>query len=382
MHYIGWETNSWSEYGLNQPRLCSSENSHQVLVVWAKRHSKSTFSNTDRFWSPGQVEMTASFCETRYWKQSVLASLASNQSVLHDEHGDSIQPLGAPETLDASEFNTTAFESFMSGGQPPEMSDGADANLYLYRVNEDRHFKGVGLQRTISNMLGFALGGNVTDLSAYKDPERLTETFEAMHQLMFSLTVGRMNSLDARPDLYVAGATNVPRYGITVSRRFAIAVESLLLVVAILDLCLLWTCRRGHSKLTSDPVSIREVANLAKQSSLLRAVLSGIDTENDDELRQAFQKYYFCLRIVGDGGHNQVDIVDSQNAEGPDTDRHCSRLYKPAVPIAMAPLSGLVFVLALIAALSYLAYLKVIERRFQGKERLATGASRVNLISH
>ncbi|KAK7954548.1 hypothetical protein PG988_015242 [Apiospora saccharicola] len=344
MHYIGWETNSWSEYGLNQPRLCSSENSHQILVVWAKRYSKYTFSNTDRYWSPGQVEMTASFCETRYWKQRVLASLSSDQSVLHDE------PLGPPETLGISEFNTTAFESFMSGGQPPDPSDGAGS-----RTAED-----------YIEHAGFRFGGNVTDLSVYSDPERLTKTFEAMHQRMFSLTVGRMNSLDARPDLYVAGTAIVPRYGITVSRRFAIAVESLLLVVAILNVCLLWTCRRGHSKLTSDPVSIREVANLAKQSNLLRAVLSGIDAESDDELRTALQKYWFCLRVVGDEGHNQVDIVDSQNVEGPDTDRHCSRLYKPAVPMVMAPLSGVVFVLVLIAALSYLAFLKVIERRSKG----------------
>ncbi|KAK8065368.1 hypothetical protein PG997_012115 [Apiospora hydei] len=345
MHYIGWETNSWSEYGLNQPELCSEENLHQILAVWAKRNSLPTFSNTTKEWSPGEVEMTAYFCETQYWKQPVLASLHSNQSVLRGEHGDSIQPLGAIETLNTDEFNTTAFEMFMSGGQPPSMEQDpqAEGSAFLYRVNEDRRFKGIGLQRTISNMLGFALGTDFTNLAVYKDPERLTKTFESMHQLMFSLTVGRINSLETSPDMdNVSGTTKVSRYGVTVSRRFSIVVEILLLFVALLNIGLLWSCQRGHSKLLSDPVSIREVANLIKQSDKLKTVLSGVDAESDDEFRYALHKYDFYLRVDENGNEIQLDMVDSQPTPELNNDHHRSRLYTPDVPIAMKPLSGFI----------------------------------------
>ncbi|KAK8001470.1 hypothetical protein PG991_013692 [Apiospora marii] len=368
MHYIGWDTSSWSEYGLNQPELCSAENSHQILGVWAKRNSLPTFSNKTKEWSPGEVEMTASFCETRYWKQPVLVSLYANQSVLQGEHDDSIQQLGPAETPNTNEFNTSAFETFMSRGEPPSMEQDpqAEGSAFIYRVNDDRRFKGIGLQRTISNMLGFALGPGVADLGVYRDPERLAKTFEAMHQLMFSLTLGRINSLETSPNTDdVTGAARVSRYGITVSRRFSIAVESLLVIVALLNLCLLWSCHHGQCELVSDPVSIREVANMIKQSDKLRTVLSGIDTESDAEFRYALRKYDFCLRVVGDGKQVQLDMVDSQTISEINNGQR-SHLYTPDVPVAMKPLSGCLFVSVLIAAISYLSYLKVIEQRFQG----------------
>ncbi|KAK8856242.1 hypothetical protein PGQ11_012154 [Apiospora arundinis] len=367
MYYIGWDTNSWSEYGLkNQPHICPSENSHQVLLVWAK-------GNTSTRQSGGQMEWTASFCETRYWKQPVLVSLSSNESVLHDEHIDSIQPLGTAEILDDRDFNITAFERFLSIGEPPDMEEDTgkniqkDEHIYLYRVNSDRRFKGIGLQHTISNMLGFALGDNVADLSVYKNPERLTKTFEAMHQLLFSLAVSRINSLETSPNMFgVTGIAKVSRYGITVSRRFAIAVESLLLVVAVLTICLLLSCRRYHNKLLSDPDSIRTVAGLAKQSSVLRKELSEIGARSHDEIRKTLNKQQFCLRVVEGGKEVQLDIINPRHSTEENSDPHHSPLYTPDVPSAMQPLSGLVFALILVAALSYLAYLKVIERRSQG----------------
>ncbi|KAK8058289.1 hypothetical protein PG994_008737 [Apiospora phragmitis] len=206
MHYIGWETNSWSEYGLNLAGLCPEENSHQVLLVWARRYSQTTYDHITGE-GPGEVEITASFGEPRYWKQQVLVSMSSNQSVLQTEHGDSIQPLGTAERLD-SEFNKTAFESFLGGGQPPDMGDGGDEYSVTYRVSDDRHFMGIGLQHTLSNVI-----------------EPLKSTFEAMHQVMFSITVARINSLEASPDMDNAtgivellnGALGASRYQWTAS---------------------------------------------------------------------------------------------------------------------------------------------------------------------
>ncbi|KAK7911333.1 hypothetical protein PG985_013814 [Apiospora marii] len=365
MHYIGWQTNSWSEYGLNLAGLCPKDNMHQVLLVWGRRYTQTSYANISGE-GPGEVEITASFCEPRYWKQRVQVSLSSNQSVLQTEHGDSIQPLGAVERLD-SEFNKTAFEAFLSGGQPPDLSDGADGTNFLYRVSRDRHFMGIGLQQTLSNVIGFALGRDVKDLSVYKNPERLTKTFEAMHQVMFSLAVSRINTLEDNPDIeYATGLIDVSRYGVIVSRRFSIAVESLLLAVALLGVGLWWSCRRVENRLLSDPDSIKGVANLAKQSSALRTVLSRVAAEKDDGFRHALQKHHFYLQHVKDRGEVQIDMVDSPSALEIHHSHHCSRLYTPEIPVAMNPLSGLAFVLVLVAALSYLAYLKVIERRSQG----------------
>lgn len=373
MHYIGWETNSWSEYGLNLSGLCPEENSHQVLLVWARRYSQTSYANITGE-GPGEVDITASFCEPRYWKQQVIVSLSSNQSVIHAEHGDAMRPVGAAERLD-SEFNTTAFEAFLSGGQPPDMGDGGDEYSVLYRVSSDRHFMGIGLQRTLSNVIGFALGRNATDLSIYKDPERLEKTFEAMHQSMFSLAVNRINTLEDKPDMDNAtGVVEASRYGIVVSRRFAIAVESLLVFVAIMNLGLLWACICGNNRLFSDPDSIKGVASLAKQSSALRTLLSGTDTETDDGLRRALHKRHFYLRDAGGGGEVQIDMVDTQNTPEVNSNHSCSRLYTPTVPATMRPLSGLAFLTVLVAAMSYLTYLKVIELRFQGEYRTQSSA--------
>jgi len=188
---------------------------------------------------------------------------------------------------------------------------------------------------------------------------------------MFSLAVARVNSLEASPDTDdVTGVVKVPRYGITVSRRFAIAIESLLVAVALLNLLLLWSCRSGSNKLSFDPDSIKGVASLAKQSSTLRTVLSGIDAENDADFRHALHKHRFYLRDRGDGGEVQIDMNDVPNALQVDNGHTFSRLYTPDIPATMKPLSGLAFVLVLLAAMSYLTYLKVIERRSQGEEQL------------
>ncbi|KAK7967725.1 uncharacterized protein PG986_002002 [Apiospora aurea] len=338
MHYIGWQTNSWSEYGLNLAGLCPEENKHQVLLVWARRYSQTSYANISGE-GPGQVEITASFCEPRYWKQQVQVSMSSNQSVLQAEHGDSVRPLGPAERLD-SEFNTTAFESFLSGGQPPDMPDGGDGSSFLYRVSRDRHFMGIGLQQTLSNVIGFALGSNVTDLMVYKDPKRLTKTFEAMHQAMFSLAVARINSLETSPIInYATGVIDVSRYGIAVSRRFSIAVESLLLAVALLNIGMWWSCRSARNKLLSDPDSIKGVASLVKQNRALRTVLSRVDAESDDGFRHALQKHHFYLQDVRDRGEVQIDMIDSPSALEVNHSHHCSRLYKPDIPATMNPLS-------------------------------------------
>ncbi|KAK8135802.1 hypothetical protein PG984_003742 [Apiospora sp. TS-2023a] len=337
MHYIGWQTNSWSEFGLNLAGLCPEENSHQVLLVWARRYSQTSYANITGE-GPGEVDITASFCEPQYWKQQVQVSLSANQSVLQAEDGDSIQPLGAAERLD-SEFNTTAFESFLSGGQPPDMGDGGDEYTVLYRVSSDRHFMGIGLQRTLANMIGFALGNDVTDLSVYKDPKRLTKTFEAMHQSMFSLAVSRINTLENRPDMNnVTGVVDASRYGITVSRRFAIAVEGLLLLVAILNLGLLWACICGNNRLFSDPDSIRGVASLAKQSNALRTILSGTDSESDDGLRRALHKRHFYLRDAGDGEEVQIDMIDIPSLPLPMDSQLALEILENYVPIVFATL--------------------------------------------
>ncbi|KAK8111887.1 uncharacterized protein PG998_008344 [Apiospora kogelbergensis] len=367
MHYIGWQTNSWSEYGLNQTGHCSEENRHQVLVIWARRYSPSSFiypNASERH--PGNVDITASFCEPRYWKQPVLVSLSSNQSVLHAEHNGSMQPLGAAERLD-HEFNTTAFESFLSGAQPPDMPDGGEGSSFIYRVSSDRHFMGIGLQRTLANVIGFALGKHTIDLSVYKDAELLKSTFEAMHQTLFSLTVARINSLEASPGTNnVTGIATVPRYGITVSRRFAIAVESLLLAVALLNLGLLWSCRSGNTKLLFDPDSIKGLASLVRRSNALKMVMSETDAESYDGLRHALYRRRFYLRDEGDAREVQIDIMDLPNAPQVNNNHSSSHLYTPDIPATMKPLSGLAFVLVLVAAMSCLTYLKVIERRSQG----------------
>ncbi|KAK6849825.1 hypothetical protein PG995_013658 [Apiospora arundinis] len=169
-------------------------------------------------------------------------------------------------------------------------------------------------------MLGFALGDNVADLSVYKDPGRLTKTFEAMHQLMFSLAVSRVSSLEARSEGNVTGVARVPR------------------------------C---HSKLIIDPDSIRTVASLAKQSASLRMELSRMDTGNDDDFRRNLHKHHFYLRSVEDGVV-QLEMASQQHAPENDNNHQYSRQYTPAVPMAMKPLSGLVFVqLALVILENY-----------------------------
>ncbi|KAL5090340.1 hypothetical protein Trisim1_004532 [Trichoderma cf. simile WF8] len=349
MQYLGYQDSPWGEIALSW--TCSPKAFHQFLGTWAKYEN-----------ATGTVNTSAIFCETSYYKQNVSALVQLPGFVPVDDH---IMPLSPPETLQVTEFNTSALEDLMTNGMSSVTipRDYPFTHLLEYYTRLD----GTGLDIPLSPMLGLTIGLQNYTIDSYYNETQMGDSLRAAHKMMFSVAFHSMlvNSTSSDPR---DGNVFVVKYGIIVSRVFSALVEGGLGFVAILTLVLLWVCHGNPTLLSSDPASLGSLIALIQRSPDLLNKFYGKGNLTSDQLKEklgncTFKLYCQCqvpsggtiLKLLEDpNGAETGASSDNSGRAGPDQTGH----YLPIKPFALRKIVGVIFMICLCAAVAVFSYLR------------------------
>ena len=352
--YIGYYMDQQSDYALSSSPGCAAlNNSHTFLAIWAANLGSHT------------PNITALFCESAYWIQSINATVTvPNMTV------SNIVPLASPIPLASEDFNVSNYE-YVIGTGASTSSQRSDIASTTSIINQAPRLERMGLNPSVTNMVGFAVGASRLELARYLDTEQLAKSFEKAHKLLFALAVR---------DLFTPGLRGAdPRVGIVqgdtnavmVFRILGVIVEILLGLIAVFALVLLSYSWTRPSQLEKDPASLTDLVDMlpaesggapssnissgknmvddkciGKNAGLSARIKNGkmIFTASADELKQAGlqQNTPLVRQEACDVDHGLIDKE--------------SRLFRP---VEMASKVAGIFILILLLALTSLVVLKL-----------------------
>lgn len=336
---------------------------NQFIAAWMDQKLSSTTG------SP-QVNMSATWCEIKYYKQRVRVSVDAKSLKPFQE---AITNIGPREPLTDADFNTTAFEKFMKVGQ---LDDGLVNSREQFIFQHEPWLFNHSLQslvswyRQVKSPVGYALAVDMLDVQAYSDPEVLADAYDKAWKRQFAMSVRALvtNSSSAVDQRAIVKG---PMTAIIVSRSFATAVESLLLVVALLNTALLWTCRKSRCHLQANPSSIKRLAHIAGNSPQVIDLFTVMDTLSEDQLSERLRESKFRLLQPADDERFTQPVIEvlegGVEGEVKDVSESSPRHYKSKIPFALHRGVGAGFLIAVIGVIIGLAYLKSQELSAKGE---------------
>lgn len=359
--YIGYYITASVDYFLEP--FCPKTAENQFLLIWSKRIDTNSTS------SQATADINASFCETSYSKQVVSVTVSAKDYQPYDE---SIEPIGPEQVLEGTEFNTTAFEYLLGTGEP--MQSELKETTFMGLTEQYSRLANIGIHWPLTPLTGYALAGQDLNLDVYSDMSKLQAIFEDAHKLFFSLAVSRLASVSSPANSSGAGYVTFTQYGVIIDRPFAIAVEALLLLVAILAGILTWCCWSSPSKLQHDPDTINSIIDLIRYSSDVKSLFLGRDTQNHTLMARDLEKLHFMLCDVWRDGKittvlrvRKLELRTTPTRRSDDIHIAFPSLdFVPVKPTAMKKKVGLLLVSLLLAVLGLLVYLKRCEISSKG----------------
>jgi hypothetical protein len=284
---------------------------------------------------------------------------------------DGYQSLGGREPLGADEFNATAFEFLLHSG----VAENPPPRDFPFQTVVEQHprLKGANFSMPVSNMIGYAYSRDRRPAKEYGEPERLKEAYSKAHEYLFSLAVSQLLVNDTNADFNATGQVTVTQAAITVSRPFSVAVEALLLLIAVMTASLAWFCRKAPSNLRSNPSSLSRLADSFRTNPTLVTRFSRFDSYDAAALRRALRNVRFELTeksVLKASG-----IVTSKDPEGirlGEADviaktSESERYYEPVRPWALRTEFGIFFMVILAAGIVVLSYFKHLEVSNKGE---------------
>lgn len=356
MQYIGYKGNARLDWHLANTE-CRSEFSHQFLAIVGQGSgtgANATFGN-----------MTAMFCEPSYTQQEVSVKVDATTGRPLEK---SLVELAVPSPLNNSVFNSSAFEFLLHAGFSSvivsrDYPDNLDLNQYakLYKSN---------ISWPTTNMVGFAIGLHNGTISDFLNTTVIQESYEAAHRLVFSSAVTKLVS-HTGPQRTRDGLVQYTAYGIIVSRPISIAVETLLVVVALMAIVLLYTVICSHSNLVSDPDSIASLFGKIKEQESLLSHLGASDNLSEKSLHASIRNDRYHLERRDTNGPALQLLLPGQTTPAVGNNSSTSTVvsrtnHQSICPRELRLSVGAVFILTLAAAIGVLAYLKRQEMRLHG----------------
>ena len=249
--YISYYMDTQSDYALSSlPSCAAPNNSHTFLALWAANLGSQN------------PNITAIFCEPSYWIQDVNATVTVPNMTVSD-----LVPLASPVPLTHDVFNVSNYEYVIgTGAGATTSSRRSDISHTLSVIDQVPRLQRMGLSASVTNMVGFAIGGSRLDLPQYLDAGKLTESFEKAHKLLFALAVKDFFSpatriADPRPGV-VQGDTNA----VVVFQILAVVTESLLGLITVFAVALMLNTWNRRSQLRKDPASLTDIVGMLTPS--------------------------------------------------------------------------------------------------------------------
>ena len=261
---------------------CTGSSMPTFLSVWGEIHNSTNH--------PSALELrniSASFCQSNYYSQNVLASVTgSNFSVL-----DSL-PVSAKVPLSSTMFNFTLFDTLFLQGAAYEHtpSDQADDIVVdtSYGIPSDAN-------RYVTVPVGLAFGLSKLSADQFYMSDLRNGAFDSVHRFLFSLAINRLQAPPRPAPSTLDGTVIMHLDTIFVVRIFAIIVECFLAVVGVCSILLLILFRRRRSEMVDDPASIENIAVLLAADRTTLDDFINLDTANTRQLEADLQSKIYKL---------------------------------------------------------------------------------------
>jgi hypothetical protein len=357
--------------GLVSPNICERSGTKRFLaamMAWNEDH-------------PNRPELTAIFCSPSYWQQRVTVTV-SNGNFVPDS--DTLIPLGPPEPLPTTAFNSTGLEYLLGTGFSAVKIE-RDYPATRHQNHENR-LNRPDLDIHVDPLAGFAINANES-LRNLLNTTVLEDRFRSVHKSMFALTFSYLqqgiNSQEATT--LVGGSQTFILRGVIVSRVFSAIVEVILLIIALSAIGLHLLCLRFDSNLTYDPASLGDLIAIVRNSKELLRLLAGKDDMDEKQLRRAFgeQDLMFKLQCrcqslsdsmsiaISRTSGSQILPIESVSLNQPSV-RASAGYYTPVRPLILRKEMGAMFTSILLGILTGLLYLKLQEQHLGGKYNLSS----------
>lgn len=283
--YVGYSNYDGSADYYLSDGSCPPNASQTFYAQWSKALIPGPqFNSLSALQQPQNANVTSRWCQSSYYTQSVLATVAvPNMQVLD------YVVLGSAESLSTDLFNVTDFEASMSmGHQDNDLRTGFPSMSF---PNQDSFLLDSLLNLDyLPKMAPFAIGANQLPFDDYLDPDALDESYQSAYRLLFARQMSNVLSSQLDSGSTSTGRRQYTTQAIVVVPPFAYVVEALLGMDAIFALVLLMSSLRRKVNLMSDPATVSALMSIsANDMSLLRklGLLERYDSKSLDETLEA-----------------------------------------------------------------------------------------------
>lgn len=357
MYYTGFYDSPHSSFWLSDPKKCpeNDDSKHQFLATWVD--AKQNDDDAEKI----DYNATAMYCQPRYLKQKVRITVDA-ETLTPDEA--SIESVSPPQTLQESEFNSTAFEFLLSNGIDQQLKERDYPEGFV--VEQHQKIAKHNISIPTSNMVPFAFAYSDRNVREFSDPDVLAEAFNVAHRYLFSFTVSQLlvNSTDF--DARVADSTSFMS-GIVVSRSISAVLEALILLIVVFTGLIIWFCRASTTNLDKNPSSIQRLAEICQNDPHILDVFSPTSHSDEKVLCESMAHKKYCLLW------NEVEQRPSIHVDGSDRNNRVASMnnrqhgyYDPVKPLALRRESGIAFVVSILGIIGGLIYLKWAEVEYKG----------------
>ncbi|KAH8171661.1 hypothetical protein LIA77_08428 [Sarocladium implicatum] len=334
---------------------------NRFIAAWMKQKYNGQY-------DPPDINITAIWCDTTYYKQNVEVRLDARTMRPVDTV---VRALTPRQPLKEDEFNITAFEQFMKVGQ---LDQGPVRSREIELFEHESFLFGTSLAKLYEPIpvpVGYALAVDMLDIEKYSNPDVLGKAYESAWKRQFALLAHHlMADSEREPDSTVKIERHMT--AVLVNRAFATALEVLLLLVASLTVALLWFCHKAPSNLRMNPSSIARIGKISGDSPEICNILSPMSSWNNEDLKGKLTGKR--LRLVpadtGRGTEPIIEIIqDMAGSAGDPAVMKQEAFFQAIRPFALKQRSGWLFALAVIGAVISLSYLKSVDDAHNGLQR-------------
>ncbi|KAL9638011.1 MAG: hypothetical protein Q9204_001648 [Flavoplaca sp. TL-2023a] len=305
--YIGYYLDQHADYSLGGMGCPSLTNKHLFLALWEEAVGNN-----------GASKVTAVFCEPTYWTQQVEATVRVPSMNVTE-----MSPLAPRIPLPDDMFNRTALEYGIGTGAQG-VSSRADISQTTNIIDQRSRLREFGIFGTVTNMVGFALGLDPTNITGLSDTTILAAKFEGAHKLLHALAMRQLMSSDMIEPQSRQGTISGKTSAITIERPLAIIAEILYGLVVTLILAFMTYTYKRLSQLCKNPASLMDIIAIAFDDD------RNLDYTNEIECK--FSQY----RVNGASSLTKTEAKDR---------RSLTRPVALSMPVAFTAL--LIFLIAL-----------------------------------
>jgi hypothetical protein len=231
-------------------------------------------------------DVTAIFCQSRYYQQEVLATVDMLTKLPLNT-----TPLGEKQVLPWYAFNVTWFEGVINSGAfgVEGRGDSLPAKgmpTYLETI-AGTDLSAIGGFGTLQPMVGLAVSTSARPLQDYLDWRALSKSYADAYQLLFVRAMVDVLGNGPKSSKVVEGRQQITTETVTLEPIFVYIVEGFLSVVSLATIALLVISLIRKRRLGTDPSTIASIMAMVAGNEPLLADFANLDCCTVDDMQSS-----------------------------------------------------------------------------------------------